>query len=715
MHTVTIGDVEIDGWEEFRWKITAGVDPDVRTIVVSDHVAVGLDEIRKAGQPVDLVMSPIHEDAYKVSVYVLKIWPDDAPFKFKVQLADRRWLWGRKSVYRTYNVRRRTADVRLNLAEGGRIEQAIPTGDVRWQKWSLYPPPVGTRPWTIKEIIFDLAKAVDNGIDWIVPDTVTLTYEPKEHGLQLENFEIDDYGDTALNRLLHFLPSFDIRLNPDGSAEFYREFGGEEQPQVDRVQQAMYVGAPLIDMVSYSAIRPPYIDVLFTREPEIRFDFNAEQGSLSDLDKLVSLQNVMRMPDITASIRGKDYARSSWVVLDDFLSYIATDSTVTVNGAALTTKAVPPGAKEFGPMSQDNLRRFWSGGFGEVAFAYVNGEGVPDAIWDARINELTSAWRHKFRLHPEGKDRIYTFRPYRAAIIDPENGVRAPACVYTDYTNIPTRKGAVRHSQLKNPFPQGWVVDDGWASQIADAKIAPYDVEVIDEENGIIAIIPRVDPWGLKRTLLPGEVAGNKVMSLSPFDVKLMTYHHVLKSGWRMAIVMTAVQASPNDESRLFSKRVTAKEIGSILGVEIGDANGPPMQIRVGPAGGWWTAKFAWDDARAEEIKEGFFGVTDRKGEIPRKFPDDLIVNANEINILAKSAAAKVYSTMLDRNEGVSVVPWFAGAYPEGRITSLVHELARNGDATSLVACPPYRGAIDAWAFMPDSMRKYLMRQVQPS
>jgi hypothetical protein len=694
---VLLDSVPLPGWAPIHITRSSGAKADIWNIVVSAELA---ERFSKVVDFVKLSIEPEDGTPFSIEpVIIIEVKGASMPGLRTIVVADRRILWEFVHVQRGYNVRKRSAVVRglketdasqpINLHKGPYpSEKWVLVGDARFQGWSLKN---GDKVWTVTEILEDLKKAIDPGWTW---DLSAL----EDREIQLEEFELDDNGAVALQRVLHFLPGYNLRLETDGSITFYSEITDAERPTVSGAPPYVEVGRTIID-VKKAQSRPAYLRVLFTKEVELRFEFDEGLASLTRPDEVTQLVNVMRVPDmVMVHPRTKErLVRASWVEIDDYLTWITGE-----------TRPIP--AEVYGWPSLELFRRWRSTNFEMPARAYTEGYGYSDAVWAARWDEFLVAWRHLFMISPFGRSRFHSFKPMRASIWSSEHGVRAPAEVYMDWVSFPSDKGSVYLSKGWGGNSSQSTYKEGWNANLADAAIAPYDVEVIDEENGILGIIPRLNPYGMNEQLIPGYPNSEEKSPLASLAmIRALRYFVTLKSGHKMSLVLSVVQAAPNDERKLHVRKVMPSEVEAVIGRKIGECNAPPMDVRIGPAGGWWTAKFAWSDADASAIRGSFLD----EGPEQTAIPLNLLCNTDLVDGLALATAAKVYTTMLDRSEGSAIVPWLPDAKLEGRLEHITHSMETDGLSNTLLFCPPYRGVIDAWAWLAPDLRKTLLRQVQ--
>ena len=507
MISVTLGALDLPGLKPIRWTFKGGVLPSIHKYMISASQAASIDE-EYDGSPIDFTFTfPEGEPEIIKHLYILEVAPGDHPDTRWLTVADRRWKWPYAHVYRTYNKRRKTSDVRLNMETGQPEEKAVLTGDVRFHAYSLFDKE--SVLWTDAEMFADVLDTVDPEAGYDIPFNIA-------HKLQIENLDLHDDGATAIARMLHFYPGYNIKVDREGLIVVYSEVDNSEAPVVAAARERIIVGSPWIGVVKKKYTRPRSVEVLFDREVELRFDFDeTEAKTTTALREFTTLDNVMRVPDlrydVTVDGQTNTYGRDSWVRLWSYLK------------AVEANEPVPQLADKhgIGPLSEDVLREHWASGFSIIRDAYTRGDFVNDPVWERRLNEVTGAFRHIFRLKKKSWDSMLDIKAYRAGIWDAETGTRAASDVYMNYTSVPTMKGLVKKSSeymgalLAQPgviavgvnrtvVPgREFVHDNGWAADLKDAEITPYDVEILDSDNGIFGITPRLRWTGDRNKATP--------------------------------------------------------------------------------------------------------------------------------------------------------------------------------------------------------------------
>ena len=128
------------------------------------------------------------------------------------------------------------------------------------------------------------------------------------------------------------------------------------------------------------------------------------------------------------------------------------------------------------------------------------------------------------------------------------------------------------------------------------------------------------------------------------------------------------------------------------------------MTVRIGGSDRS-VARFCWLDQYEVEIEEAFFTGT--------PWPEQTLLNPREIAAYARAAAARIYSSMLNRPEGHANFPAQA-AVPEGSISTVEHRVSTNGAATTSIHISPQLAPRDLAEFLPPSIRRTITGALMP-
>jgi len=632
-------------------------------------------------------------------VIVIGDAPASEPYLRAVVATDRRWLWARKVVERSYNIRRRSGQRRWVPTAAG-AEQIVdmartaPIDDVDFALYSLKP---DRSRWKASEVILDVLNEVTAG-KFYFDDTLIANELP------VEGIELLDPGDSALSRVFSLIPGLNIYMNSDGVATVTSDYSLDDLTELNSAPHPV-AGKPIVEYVDLSLSRPKAIDVFFEIEEEYRFDFTESTTPTSTTDDTPYLENVMPLPDPVLAINGKDYAQGTFVRIDSTLLsawHSNRPPTFTFQGR---TRNLP----EF---TMQVLKDTWfAGGYN----LYFEAGIQDDALWARRMTALQQHYRQTFRINKRWTDRLRAIRPFRASIIDPETGTRAPADVYANYSQIPSFR---RVAQLGSDQTKlmAWQIT-GYSTTLASGKKAPAIIDVLDEQQGVFRVNYRPDAWGDSMQMVPSLVAVRSdlrtaarttVPSSDPRDgvPLVMVGGCGLTDDHQLAAVMTATPAAPANVGRLLRVRVEANQARLVMPpraeVRMGECNGPPWEVRVGP--GVVTARFLWRDDARQEIINAVLGLGARNVE--------RLQNKEDIEGVAKAVAAAIYTGLVDRYEGTHVTAIDPARRPVGRSGSVSHVLAVNGEGLTFIDFPPDIKPFDFYALLPESVRRILTRAV---
>lgn len=716
------------------WSLTRGTTPHVEeiTVPIPFEDARGLE-----GEPCSLVLEVNDQTARFDGLYVVAATRMAAPQITALRLMDRRWIWPYVHVLRRFNVRRTTGFRRI------RRNSALELQDVADRVWfrpfSLKKDQEGDfARWRPREVLEEILRRV---VDWERGhmNSGAAGFEIEEDAardqLDVENLEIDDKGDAAILRVLGYLPHADLRILPDGTIRVFARSSGEEQTIIPALGgPPAKVDQGIVALVSNRARRPREIQVLFTIEAEVRFDYAETSGTQTSPGRFARrLVNVAPIPDPAMDIPkgGETVAEGTYVPIPDLaLRY--------------SQEPKPAGIVNWPAQGLLTMLRYsmlpGQDLFREMVLTGIQ-ESDPSNDWNARWSVMLSHYRRTFRLPQEWVDRALSIRAKRVATIDPVSGGRAPAPVWCPYIVIASRRSRIRDHLASPGAPgvYGYQVNGGFNinQKLSDSiKPAPADVSVVHEDLGIVGVEFRVDPRRLYAQVVPAKwdvMASEDIIQISDTDFghAIAVNHHTVTFGppivdaeWAMSIIVTLTPGAPNDERQLYMIRVRPQDIADLLppaarrGLE--DAKGPPMQVRVNP--GIETARIRWHDDRMEDI-ERLFGV--RAGE-----PDlsGLVVNDTDspegqfetgapLKRIARSVAAAVWARLTDSVEGqfsTDVLDTGVRLPTGGRIDTIRWDIVPSGVARTEFSLMPDVPEIDPFAMLDSSTRRLINRMVVP-
>lgn len=668
--TVKYGDVVLGGSNTFDWEFSSGTAATERVFTITASRADILTPL--IGKSATLSIEGPRKKLEVSNVYLLEIQPGGDPYTKRIRLADARWLWKRLYVASTFNLRRTNGN--RFLAGEGRIENRLIQPDIQYAKYSLRDE---TTPWTALE-----------ALRYVIQDVfgLTLIEDNKLTEVELQDVEIDDSGDAAVDRLLTFLPGADIYLDSQGNVHIYDVFGGGETEILAKLPPLQRSGG-WVGVSDRRALRPSKVVVLFTPEAEIRFDHQEPDDDVSQVrtEDTPSLYQVAPLPDATLEVDGVTIARSSWVELSKLF-------------AAWGAFGIYNRTITFGDLRRFALKLGWA----SFEQAWGNNPSIPpDPVKIARAAIAAQSWRHTFRIDRYWVQRLAGIRPYRVAIVNQETGAYAPATVYSDWLRRPSYKGFAKTTDQNTN--QGWAVrgypDSG---RLEDAEPAPARVDVVDEDSGVISVSPQVDPYGLTQAMILGYPEGGVLPSQDLGDANRTGQELyarwdqvVVEGSWKMSVVLTVVPGSPNTTARLYAVEIDPSQIDP----SPGPCEGPVTYVRVFP--GVQTARFAWQDLAGDEIKAAI------KGEAP--WNSDWLVNPDLIQDVALATARRIYDAFRDRPLGNAGFDMRPDIYPSGAVSSVRHTM-NDGETTSSLTFSSVSQPADIWRYLSASSRKAILR-----
>jgi hypothetical protein len=693
----TIGGVIIKG--AAAWAIQPGTAP-FQTVVHVDRDALP-DPTRLMGRskPQRLVVEGVGGRWEVDGVFVVDYAPAGDPYNWALTLADRRYWWPRDHILRRYNIRRRTGSMRL-LTEGHPVLVPEAVSDFGYELATLLSPGKRWEP-------LDALKDVLTILDGSAPDHgVTARTVP------MDDVELDDDGASAVTRLLRQMPGTNCYVSAAGQTALFDETDRAAAEQVLRAMGSPVVGKGIAAGVVYAAIRPKGINALLTVEQEVKFTSLQDGTSYSTRGSTAKyMENVMEVTDLSLTLTtGRVVARGTWITVQEAIDAFGGISGTNADGKAFS----------FPKLTVALIRQLWFSNFRNYIGAAASVAGVD---WVQRIASIQKHFRQTYRISPYWMNRIRVIRAERVAIIDTENGTRAPAFVTQNYAINFNQRGMNFASQN-----QGIVVNttNAYNDSLPLAKAAPFSVSILNMDLGILHLSAQTDMQGYATSFLPSALEATPQMAPSLKDKNPWTDGTVLQGAnpamlaetHRVAIVLTCVPSAPNSNDQLFRVKVTPSDVESSFSLPVGACDGPEWEVRIGP--GIATARFAWNDDFEDLIDKSFGVPTNPTPGVRPTYKNgdalaaaNLLVDAKEVKDLAKAAAASIWSQMTDRVVGTQAGPADDSLHPTGNATIVVHGIDGDGAINSLVRFDRISGRLDVAAFLSNDVRRKLMRMVQ--
>lgn len=687
MAVVKIDGTTIGAFASFQWALTAGVRP-YMTEIETEVGAAKRIFAGSGGRPVNVQVGPrIFEQ-----VYVTALMHGNEPGTRRIQLRDRRWLWERSEIVRRYNIRTLSGETRL-IGEG-RIENRKIDPDVRYQEWSLN----NGRPWTFLDAMREVFRN-ELGINL---NTSGLT---NDRAIDFEDFSEKGTAADIIERLLSFARGYNLRLDDRGQVFLYDEHDGSEEAELLKERKVIR-GSGWRTITDKRYLRPSRIRVLFTREIEVRFDyepgvFSAERGR-----EPRRMLNVIPVPvreltlAQTSALPGAKVFQNTLITLRD---YFAT--------AELTTNLSENAP---GVLTDDRMAEFWNKGEtpgSHLRQLYTMFGGEVDQQWLIYINAAMSHWRRTFLVIKAWRDRIRSFKAERVAINSFENasGSRSRSPVYCDFTLYPNYFLASKVTRGNaSPFYQ--IVTRGYDDRLDNAQQAPApEISLRPGVPGLLRIFLSADPMINARYVIPGVPIG----MLRIFDGNggfftgnlLVFEQQPLEPDWNLATIITCIQGAPNNNGQLHEVVVDPSQAESALGYELGESRGPEMTIIVDETP-TTTARFFWNDDFASQIEEAFY----TGGVSP---PDSVFENKADVDALALGVAARVYEFFSDRVQGQFSTDLASPGEITGAIAAHSFQVSPDGVGRKTVSIPPLTTQTNPLQYVEASVRRKLQRLVE--
>lgn len=691
MAVVAIGDKIIGAFEDFVWAMPVGVKPYIANIETERESAKRIFE-ETGGEPTTLQVGPNKFE----QVYVTALKHGSEQGTRRLELRDRRWLWDRNDTVRRFNIRTQAGTSRL-LGEG-RIEQRVVEPEVKYHSWSLD----SGKEWRFIDAIVDLFLG-ELGISLVLDQRITAV--SLDRVIDFEDF--DEKGTVAdlAQRLLSYARGFNLRIDKAGQVILYDTRDTTEFLELSR-EHAPIRGGGWAGITDKRYLRPRKIRVLFTREIEVRFDyqtfpeFDPEPGR-----EPRQLLNVIPVPVKEMTLSNGDQVAQETILT--FEEYYNTDE--------LTTNLSPsaPGA-----INDSTVARFWNTGSrpgAHLETLYAIFAGQVDQAWSIYISAIIRHWRRTFQVVKPWVDRVRSFRAERVAIYSYTSAARSRARspVFTDYTINPSIRWATQVTKAASN-PQHQVIVRGYKPLLKDATPAPApEVQIRPGANGLLRIYLTFEPgYSNAKGIIPGvptqsavNFVGGGTSAGRVFNAILAFNQQDLEPNWNLATILTCIQGAPNNNGQLHEVEVEPAQAEGVLGYSLEECLGPELTVIIDETP-TTTARFAWLDQHAKAIEECFYS-----GSISP--PDECFVNQDDIEELALAAATRVYEFYTDRAEGSFTTELGSPGEISGTIGGHVFQVNDQGVGTKKIEIPPISTPIDPLQFVDASVRRKLQRLVE--
>lgn len=694
-----------------QWRLTPGVAPVFADFDFTPKDAALL--LNSGLKPLTVEMKGAGGKVVRIqNLYVIHEVSSDPPTVRRLRLADRRYFWKRNHIKQSFNVRRNTAFKRLSTP-ATTVTSPVKS-DTWYAPYSLSGEVRSSRPWTAREILERIIDAVRAAEPNAAPFTIDAEVGVQFDNLPVENLELDDSAEQALMRVLAYLPGAQITVDQSGAARVYSVAAFSKSSQVESRTRPEIQRWGTLTPIELGRIRPKDVEVLFTREIEVRLDFVEAGGetvsvTAESATSQFEVKNVLPVPDFALG----DYVQGTWIPIVD----------------ALVAWGAPPflGKAE---LDVDDLRRamvpfldFW----GPLRLA---GSTDPDADWFARISALQAHYRQTFQIDKGFMDQISSWRAQRVAILDPEDGRPIQSPVYVDYAVIATQKSmlATAAGQARLEYAENVTAQVKKGSAFTEsARVAPATIQILDHDQGVFRInFQPADEFRKQEHIIPGNV--NNVPS---FDLQDTTRNWVwngfkagsplpeLATGFNMTTIISVIPAYPNDERQLHKVKVTEKEAAKVLpgSLRSGGATGPTMQVRIGA--GVETARIGWADEKRADVERALGLREGLPNLVPLNAGSGDTASLSElgasVDLIAVAAAARVYAEFTDRHHGTRKTNINSAARVDGWIDTIQYEVGVDGVATTEIRAKDQADKVALLSLLGPDVRRTLLRLARPN
>lgn len=716
----TLDGFPLDASSPIGWTFLPGTEPHRRLLTCAASVAEAIFSQATPGESVLTFDVPGHGLERIERLTVIGIGPTTDPSLATIEVADRRWLLRDRHVYGRFNVRRRTGERRRVGANLPLAVQPI-NDDVAFAPWSIN----GSVRWEAGDLI---ARVLGR----LLPAGEFLIRPLSLRSFPVEDLVLDGQAPGELRRLAgYFGGLIDYFVDADGTFVVYDRADESEQQIVGlagggrgtRVRGSVSSGPPSVvgpqlwRWVDRSIERPEEFRVLVSRLIELRLDGQdeidggADRGERGDLP--LDLEMVLEVTDLELDIPAMDgkparkVLKGAWVTFREALA--------AWNVAGWPTPP-PMARRQLTLVDIRNKAMVPDSLYGTFAPPHLDEEG----IYSARIGSILRNFRQTYRITRRWRDRMGEIFATRAELKDSENGTWAPSEAFADYSNILTRRGqeaftgsATNGAIVVNRYAAGEGVSIK-TSSVTSMRPASAVVAVVDQDQGIIRLNYALEQRIGERGVFYSATQPATIASANPAGpvfqqgiglTKLTARHEV-------SVVLSTTAVAPNDTRALHQVVVTPAEVEQFLGMTFGACRGPRAELRVPPSNRRAMARFAWDDARAAEIRLAFRFVDQDQGDPSTAFGDPL--NPDELHALALAACARHLIQRRDQIEGGLTTGWWPGIRPTGNAGPVTYTVDPDGSATTGIAFRRLELAEDFFSYLPDHVRQVVLGEVIP-
>lgn len=748
------GQVPMLGAENVSWILRTGVEPVIKSF---DFDVIHRDFLLEAAESPHRIDIQIGQTIYRL-LTILRV-VQDSKFGFNTIsaiVADRRWTWSRRHIYRRFNVRKRVGY--RHYTEPNQKQLAITEAELRFAKFSIKD---NGQLFTMEEILDDILDEVEDDGSLIATtfkDKRILEEQFKLKGggkdLTLENIFIDDQGPGAVRNILRQIGGAAITINANGDLKVFSQVDGRDQEEVDKLG---FVAQNLgnFEFSDHKFVRPKGFRIKFAIEAEVRFDYR-ERLSLDGLPSSHRfLENVIQNTDNRLTVLApfgpgaRFISQLNWIEIQDIL-----DAWNQFTPQGLVLRDGVTFDLIYHAMVHDDV-------FGAMFLSGViqQSVGSANADWMARIGALKTHFRQTFKIPDEWRDRVSSIRANLISTINPVTGTRANSPIYCDWAAKISQKGIIRFQRtrplgssapgrknntpiyINTPgYPTGGIVK-GVPRIISRDSTAPGILNILDPEIGIIRLNFKMDVFKDYSIILPGFIKNNA--SYNVVGAGVITQDTVLDNvargkarmqlepDWNLATIVTMKPIAPRNSNIFFEILILPKDILPFIPDNIKstiiNAQGPVQEIRIPDQ--IETARVRWsDDPKDTRVTEKIFGFHGGIGLLDLKRLENLVINHTGIRDtepviqpgggtaslkeIARAAAIKFLLSQRDRFVGRAASKSYFDPEVKGNINEIEHFITVKGADIMAIDFLEKPATIDIFSLMDDRTRRVVLKQL---
>lgn len=686
MATVTLGGKIVNARDPVVWPLVDGVSP-AKAVFELSHADA--KELFVAGKEIDLVIKREPASAKDTTIkrlFVLGMEPSKDPYFARVLVADIRWRWEYPILAHVFNGTRRVGHKRVT-EDGGVPELDELADDVAWRGPGMKDPGARVGVWNGNDILNLILPKMPGVKSYSIAGTVASglsKFEP-------EDLDLDGNASSELQRVLEYLPTAGITVDPDSSVRVFDKSGGGEVAALAALGPEYASGGHIV-MVDNRWLKPSEIRIGIPILGELRYNYvEATSGASQAAIGTQRLgENVLPLPDHTTTISGKSYPQGTYATFDEAFVAWNADS------------PLPRGLQ----WSHDLLQKAMMGFIDLFAAVDVAGLLSPgDDKNPGRIDACRQHYRQTFRINPAWMDGILEIRASRVSTIGPR-GQRGKSPVYSDHAKRNSERALYKSALSGGGLYYGQNYDGLASTQDiigTDTKRAPCILTIDDPEQGIVHFNYLPDMYGQVAQVFPSKVDNMPTGDFLDRDangqwdcVRPNQDIPQLHDAFKCAFIVSATPYGPNNKNRFFWITVKPAEVRGMLTGAAADGlsqcMGPPMEMIYRGT----EALVAWVDSKASEI-EKLFGVGLNPASTTPPNIADLVVNyapgstkgGASLQSVARALAAQMWATFANRLAGEAEGNIAPDLKLDGRLSSVMHVVDTDGNCKTRIAFEP--------------------------